>query len=200
MPAATGRPAPGRPTASPTRRRTLQVLLGVVSLVVLTVVGTRALAPVVTAHQNSMAELAVGECVQIVPRPDKGRGATGGMNITHQKVGCNTAGVVTYAVGAVGEGKLECPNGNYMEYFEVDEAHKERPRLWTACLMPNLMQGACYQPDNLTKAFTVAQCGASALFRVESMADVDDVRRCSATSEPFTFPVPARTYCVSSLT
>lgn len=152
------------------------------------------------AGAREMRNLQVGDCLTIRPRPDKGRGATGGMNIWHEEVACNTPGVTTYSVGLIARGPLTCPNPNYEEYWEVDDRDKQQPRRWTACLMPNLSVGQCYEPDSQTRAFTTAPCGSNSLFKVEAMYDVDDGGRCTGVAEAFRFPKPARTYCVSSLT
>lgn len=191
------------------RRRRAYALVGAAGVLVLVVAAVRMLLPAQEttgvgaagrAGAREMRNLQVGDCLTIVARPDKGRGANGGMNIWHEEVACDKPGTVTYTVGAVGHGPLACPNPNYQEYFEVDDKDKENPRRWTACLRPNLTVGSCYEPDRQTKAFVAVQCGPSSLFKVDSVADVDDPRRCTGAAEAFNFPVPPRTYCVTSLT
>ncbi|GAB3699486.1 hypothetical protein [Mariniluteicoccus flavus] len=200
-------PAGQRPVARPRNRRSAAyAALAIGALVVVGGVGVRVLgeendgaATGGAAGAREMRNLAVGDCLRIVPRPEKGRGASGGMNIAHEEVACDRPGAVTYVVASVAQGPLACPNANYQEYWEVDDRDKKNPRRWTACLVPNLTVGTCYHADDHTRGYEAGECGANMLFKVESVAPVDDVTKCGGATEPFTFPTPARTYCVTSV-
>lgn len=188
-------------TLTPQQRRWVYAAGALGCVVLLVVIAVRFWWPAdseAAGGPSAMRRLHVGDCLIIEPRPDKGRGANGGVNITHRVVDCGALEPrVVYRVESLVHGDASCANPNLQQYWEDNDDDPIRPRLWTSCLRPKLQVGQCYGPDPVTKAFSAMACGPDALLRVDSETKRGEGVVCPAESEAYAFPGDDPiTYCV----
>lgn len=87
----------------------------------------------------------------------------------------------------------DCPADNYLAI------HSERwgDELDALCLMPNLRDGDCYRETDQVSGFSEVACtDETADFRVAGIHQAEDPTLCGDVGAPYTFPEPARTYCL----
>jgi hypothetical protein len=105
-----------------------------------------------------------------------------------------------FEVAARGDGSANCPDGK----LDGSSYAFLRKGTTTLCLMLNLKQDQCYTATGTADnpSFAAATCaGAGRRIKVVKRDDdSSDVARCPAGSRAFSYPVPARLYCLQPLT
>lgn len=134
---------------------------------------------------TSDAALKVGNCITV-----KGDSND---DVDHKQVKCDDAGTYSYYVAEVHSGKATCTDG--ISYESTSSRRGNTKTTKTTCLIPQFAAGTCYKAvDESVYDYSVADC-ASADFKVTSVENTSSAT-CSAPSEPASFEVPARTYCI----
>lgn len=100
---------------------------------------------------------------------------------------------VTWVVAKEVASTSDCPADNYLA------VHSEQwgEELDAFCLIPNLQSGDCYREVDQVNGFVEAACKTEdADFRVAGIHQVEDPTVCGDVGAPYTFPEPARTFCL----
>ncbi|WP_433267817.1 LppU/SCO3897 family protein [Actinosynnema sp. CS-041913] len=163
---------------SPTRK----ILIGVLGLVIV-VAGFFA----VRYFVGNSAAATAGDCVDLIEQPDN-RADVKTLDCDDEKA--------TYKVGKVMD-KAEdvCPEEGL--YTEVSPASSVGGDGYKLCLLPNMVEGACYQPDESSTGFVKGDCTGTDTFKVtQVIKDVSDLTKCP-DSAGFAYPEPAVTYCLA---
>lgn len=104
-----------------------------------------------------------------------------------------------FEIAGKGDGSADCPDGKR----EDSKYAFMRDNNTTLCLMLNLKQNHCYTatgtPDN--PSFAPASCDGSGprLKVVKRSDDSSDLTQCPSRTRAFSYPSPARLYCLERL-
>ncbi|MDO5683481.1 MAG: hypothetical protein Q4G46_11700 [Propionibacteriaceae bacterium] len=157
-----------------------------------------------TKSSRTFAELQPGDCIALSVL-DRGSAGTplASAELVHAKVACDDVDLstlpapITYQIAMISPGAQTCPNAFYLDYFTTGVQNPEdRPRTYSACLVPNFSVAWCLADNPETHGYDVVACGPEALFRVVQVHEVDEPERCTGRTRPMEFPTPARTYCL----
>lgn len=143
-------------------------------------------------------KLAVGECLQFIEIPDATPGEDS-IEVAHQVVDCNLAGQFKLEVTSIVDGTAECPNGDYVRYFQ--ENYFGSGDATTVCLAPVLDVDVCYIYDDIEEWIPVDCSDPEAYFKIEKeIADSTDATSCTYPDDAFVLPEPApgRVYCITN--
>jgi len=101
----------------------------------------------------------------------------------------------TYKVGKVlDKDTATCPEGGV--YSEVTPASSVGDG-YKLCLMPNLIEGACYTPDTTGEAFNKTECKGPETIKIAKVINgSNDTAEC-AEGAGMSFPEPAVTFCLA---
>lgn len=98
----------------------------------------------------------------------------------------------SYKVGKVVEGSdASCPEeGLYTEVAQGDSGTK-------LCLLPNMVEGACYQPDEAGTGFVKSKCAGPETIKVTKVVQGSTDLEACPDSAGMSYPEPPVTYCLA---
>jgi hypothetical protein len=133
------------------------------------------------------ASAKAGDCVAISHYTANGTG-------DGTTAGCDDE-KATFQVGKVLVNRGEnCPDGRD-EYTVLVDA-----KAGTLCLLPHLVEGACYQPDVRENTWRKAECANRDGIRVTRvLAGTADGGRCPRESDALSYEEPPITYCFTAV-
>ncbi|MFD1146371.1 LppU/SCO3897 family protein [Saccharothrix hoggarensis] len=106
-------------------------------------------------------------------------------------VDCGAA-EANYTIGKVLGSTTESCNGAYDEYTETARRGPDSK----LCLVPNLVEGSCYELENTSKmGYPAVDCGTSGAYKlVKQLKGTEDEAACT-DGAPLTYPEPKLTLC-----
>lgn len=136
------------------------------------------------------AALAVGNCLVFTGTPT---------DADHELVECDDTSVYSEYVGEVIDGDGQCTDPQSASYTisETDRSGNPTDVSKITCLVPQLFEGQCYAqlPEGSVNDLEPVDC-SSKDFEVIAATDESEAQ-CEEGSEPISFTVPARTYCIA---
>ena len=145
-----------------------------------------------TAFQNfaSDAALEPGNCLVISGESND--------DVDHKLVDCDDADTYSYYVASVSKGDSSAGTCEGVEYESTVTKRGSTKTKSISCLIPQFTEGKCYTGvDESIADYVVADC-TGADYRITKVAD-DAAASCEAPAEPWSFSIPARTYCIEIL-
>ncbi|OYO18087.1 hypothetical protein CGZ93_16145 [Enemella dayhoffiae] len=176
----------------------VRAFVAVLVLALLGLGGWGAYAWFTQSPDNQFESLRAGDCIRLLDVPGVGPAPDGTLTVRHEEADCAEGPTpMTYTVGVVGPGQTPCPNGDYVEYYQVSTSRTagQNTREHTACLVPNFEPDLCYGEDDSTLGYQVVPCGQGALLHVDSVTS-DPSQTCRNGARKLSFPHPPRLFCV----
>lgn len=120
-------------------------------------------------------------------------------DVTTTRADCAAPSFTWVIVKSV-KSSAECSD-EYASVYETFEDERGGSREFSAyCLMPNFVQGECYVElaESDVNGYSRTECSdAEADFRIAAVHDKALASLCQSDTEAWTFPDPARTFCLA---
>lgn len=139
-----------------------------------------------SSFQTNQA-LQVGKCITI-----SGESAN---NVSEKEVDCSDATQTSYEVVQTADSESQCPAETSSYSITSKRRSGATKTVKVACLIENLHKDTCYSFDgnNRINSLAVSECTPGTVKVTER---IDQANASCAEGEPFSYPVPGRTYCL----